>query len=95
VSKSQVDKLDEAGRTELGEKLVSYAKCPMLDTVEYKGYMVNGVLYRTLNVDEEKKSQNSGVCVTTEDGPTYYGKLTRIIKVTYYNLTQYVLFKCD
>jgi hypothetical protein len=35
------------------------------------------------------------VCVTTEDAPTYYGKLTRIIKVTYYDLTWYVLFKCD
>jgi hypothetical protein len=44
---------------------------------------------------KKKESQNSGVCVTTEDGPTYYGKLTRIIEVTYYNLTWYVLFKCD
>jgi hypothetical protein len=95
VFKSQVDKLAEADRRTLGEKLVSHAKGPMSDAVEYKRYVVNGVLYRTLNVDEEKKSQNSGLCVTTEDGPTYYGKLTRIIEVTYYDLTRYVLFKCD
>jgi hypothetical protein len=44
---------------------------------------------------KKKKSQNNGVCVTIEDGPTYYGKLTRIIEVTYYDLTRYVLFKCD
>jgi hypothetical protein len=95
VSKSQVDKLDVAGRMELGDKLVSHAKGPMFDAEEYKRYVVNGVVYRTVDVDKEKKSQNSGVCVTTEDGPTYYGKLTRIIEVTYYDLTRYVLFKCD
>jgi hypothetical protein len=59
----------------------------MFDAIEYKRYVVNSMLYRTLNIDEEKKSQNSGVCVTIEDGPTYYGKLTRIIEVTYYDLT--------
>jgi len=41
---------------ELGEKLVSHAKAPMLDAIEYKWYVVNGVLYHTLDVDEEKKS---------------------------------------
>jgi hypothetical protein len=55
VSKSHVDKLVEADRMALGEKLLSYAKGPMFDVVEYKRYVVNGVLYRTLDVDEEKK----------------------------------------
>jgi hypothetical protein len=55
VSKSQVDKLDKADRIELGEKLVTHAKGPMFDAIEYKRYVVNGVLYRTLDVDEEKK----------------------------------------
>jgi hypothetical protein len=87
--------LDEAGRLELRDKLESHAKGSMLDAEEYKRYVVNGVLYRTMDVDKEKKSQNSGVCVATEYGPTYYGKLTRIIEVTYYDLTRYVLFKCD
>jgi hypothetical protein len=49
---------------ELGEKLVSHAKGPMLNAIECKRYVVNGVLYRTLNVDEEKKNQNSEVCVS-------------------------------
>jgi hypothetical protein len=95
VSKLQVDKLAEADRMELEEKPVSHAKGPMFDAIEYKLYVVNGVLYRTSDVDKEKKSQNSEVRVTTEDGPTYYGKLTRIIEVTYYDLARYVLFKCD
>jgi len=55
VSKSQGDKLDKVDRMKLGEKLVSHAKGPMFDAVEYKQYVVNGVLYRTLDVDEEKK----------------------------------------
>jgi hypothetical protein len=95
VFKSQIDKLDTASRMKLGDKFVSHAKGPMFDAQEYNRYVVNGVLYRTVNVEKEKKIQNSRVCVTTEDGPTYYGKLTRIIEVTYYDLTRYVLFKCD
>jgi len=61
VSKSQVDKLAEADRRTLGEKLVSHAKGPMSDAVEYKRYVVNGVLYRTLNVDEEKKKSKQWI----------------------------------
>jgi hypothetical protein len=33
--------------------------------------------------------------VPTVDGKTYYGKLTDIVKVQYYDRTKYVLFKCD
>jgi hypothetical protein len=63
VSKSQVDKLAEADRMEFGEKLVSHAKGPMFDAVEYKRYVVNGMLYRTLDVDKEKKeSKQWGLC---------------------------------
>jgi hypothetical protein len=42
-----------------------------------------------------KRSQNSGVYVPTVDGETYYGELTQIIEVEYYDQTKYVLFKCD
>jgi len=44
---------------------------------------------------KEKTTQNSGVCVPTVDDDTYYGKLTRIIEVEYYDTTRYMLFKCD
>jgi hypothetical protein len=63
VSKSQVDKLAKVDRMALGEKLVSHAKDPMFDAVEYKWYAVNSELYRTLDVDEEKKkSKQWSVC---------------------------------
>jgi hypothetical protein len=93
--KSQVDSLDETRRKELGVKLEWHAKGPMQTAVEYKRYVVNGTTYRIMESDITKKTQNSGVCVTTVDGPTYYGKLTRIIEVTYYDQTKYVLFRCD
>jgi len=35
------------------------------------------------------------MCVPIVDGDTYYGKLTRIIEVEYYDEPCYVLFKCD
>jgi len=57
--------------------------------------VVNGYLFRTVAQDEGKKTQNSIVCVSTVDDDTYYGKLTRIIEVEYYDTTRYVLFKCD
>jgi hypothetical protein len=94
-TKSQVNQMDSKCRNELGVKLVCHSKGPIKNALEYNRYVVNGSLFRTLAHDEGKKTQNSGVCVPTVDGDTYYGKLTRIIEVEYYDTTRYVLFKCD
>lgn len=53
------------------------------------------MMFRTLAHDIGKRTQNSGVSVSTIDDPTYYGKLTNIIEVQYYDGTRYVMFKCD
>jgi hypothetical protein len=87
--------MDDIRLTELGKKLEWHSKGPMQTAFEYNRYVVNGMLFRTMLRDEGKTTQNSGVCVPTEDGHTYYGKLTRIIEVEYYDGTRYVLFKCD
>jgi hypothetical protein len=42
-----------------------------------------------------EKGLKTAACVPMIDGETYYGKLTQIIEVKYYNNTKYVLFKCD
>jgi hypothetical protein len=42
-----------------------------------------------------KRTQINSVCVATVDGLTYYEKLTDIIEVKYYDMTKYVMFKCD
>jgi hypothetical protein len=57
--------------------------------------VVNGKFFRTIAYDVGKKSQNSSMCVPTVDGETYYGKLTQIIELKYYDWMKYVLFKCD
>jgi hypothetical protein len=57
--------------------------------------VVNEKLFHILALDVEKRTQNSGVCMSTIDGETYYKKLTQIIEVKYYDKTKYILFKCD
>ena len=41
------------------------------------------------------KTQNSGVCVVTKCGATYYGILIDIIELNYSDKYRYVLFKCQ
>jgi hypothetical protein len=74
------------------EKLVMHCRGPKETTVRY---MVNNKLFRTVAHDAGKRTQNSGVCVPTVDGLTYYEKLTDIVEVEYYDRTKYVMFKCD
>jgi hypothetical protein len=79
----------------MGEKLVMYCRGPKETTVKYNRYVVNRKLFYTFVIDIEKRNHNSGVCVLTINGKTYYGKLTQIIEVEYYDRTKYVLFKFD
>jgi hypothetical protein len=58
--------------------------------VKYNRYMVYGKLFRTLAHDVGRRTQNSGVCVPTVEGETYYGQLTDIVEVEYYDL-----FECN
>lgn len=87
--------MDANQRTELGDKLVWHSKGPMQTAESFNRYVTNGMLFRTLEHDNWRRSQNSGVSVSTIDGPTYYEKLTSIIELQYYDGTRYVLFKCD
>lgn len=87
--------MDEVHRNYLGSKLVWHAKGPMQSAVSFNRYVTNGMMFQTLAHDIGKRTQNSGVSVSTIDGPTYYGKLTNIIEVQYYDGTRYVMFKCD
>jgi hypothetical protein len=67
----------------------------MVSVIQYSKHVVNGKLFRTIDYDVRRRFQNSGICVPTVDGETYYGKLTKIIEVEYYDRSKYVLFKCD
>jgi hypothetical protein len=77
----------------LCHKLVIHCRGLKETTVKYNRYVVNGKLFHTLAHDVGRRTQNSGVCVPTVDGKTYYEKLTDIVEVEYYDRTKYVLFK--
>ena len=59
-----------------------------------KHYVINGLKFRSLNVETNRKMQNSGVSVVTEGGNTFYGVLTDIIELNYSDNIKHVLFKC-
>jgi hypothetical protein len=79
----------------LGLKLVMRSRGLKETAVKYNRYVVNGKLFRTLAHDVGRRTQNSGVCVPTVECETYYGQLTDVVEVEYYDRTTYVLFKCN
>jgi hypothetical protein len=79
---------------EMGEKLVRHYRGPRETAVRYNKYVVNDKLFRTLAFDVRKRTQNSGMCILTVDGDTYFGKLIEMIEVEYFDRTKYVMFKC-
>jgi len=79
----------------LGHKLVMHCRGLKETAVKYNRYVVNVKLFRTLAHDVRRRTQNNCVCVPTVEGEMYYGQLTDIIEVEYYDRTTYVLFKCN
>ncbi|XVE92524.1 hypothetical protein REPUB_Repub01dG0104600 [Reevesia pubescens] len=67
---------------------------------KFKGYIIGGVRFHTKEIEERRKTQNSGVVITTktsclDDDVTYYGVLKDIIELNYFERFRVVLFKCD
>jgi hypothetical protein len=87
--------MDEIRRNELGEKLRWHMIGPIGSTLEFKRFVDNGTLFGTQDNDQGKTTQNSGVSVFVEDGPTYYDILTLMFELQYYDGSHYMLFKCD
>ena len=82
--------LSNTEKVKLFDKVRWLAEGPNSESKQMKQYVVNGTKFQTKDYEENKKTQNSGVSVTTEGGITYYGVLSDIID----NL-RYILFKCD
>ncbi|KAF5481244.1 hypothetical protein F2P56_001912 [Juglans regia] len=87
--------MDDTRRNELGRKIELHSKGLVQTAREFKRIVVNGTKFRTKNSKNGRTTQNSGVSVCTEDGSTWYGMLTRLIEVQYYDGSRYILFKCD
>lgn len=75
----------------------------------YKGLIINGFRFHTKSRERCRRTQNSGVLVTSstisyasardanplEGNVDYYGILTDIIELDYFNKFKVVLFRCD
>ncbi|XP_061374183.1 uncharacterized protein LOC133316451 [Gastrolobium bilobum] len=89
--------------------MLTLAHGPMYEVRRFSAYNVNGFKFRTLDRDNNLKTQNNGVFGTfdtrsyssTRDdqmicgGVPYYGKLVDIIEINYNGLFTVPLFKCQ
>ena len=81
-------------KTSLTDTIITLSKGPYPLVNRLKHYVINGLKFRSSNVETNKKTQNSGVSVVIEGGNTFYGVLTDIIELNYSGTIKHVLFKC-
>ena len=87
--------MDASEKKKLSNKVIWLAWYPNNEAKQFKRYVINGVKFRTKDSKATKKTQNSGVCVITKGGATYYSVLIDIIKLNYSDKYRYLLFKCQ
>ena len=80
--------------TALTDTLITLFKGPYTSVNQLKQYVINGLKFRSSNVEANRKMQNSGVSVANEGGIMYYSVLTDIIELNYSGNIRHVLFKC-
>ena len=81
-------------RTSLTDTIITLSKGPYPLVNRLKYYVINGLKFRSSNVETNRKTQNSGVSVVTAGGNMFYGVLTDIIELNYSGNIKHVLFKC-
>ena len=84
--------MDASKKKKLFGKVRWLAQYPDNKVKQFKCYVINGLKFCTKDSEASRKTQNSGVCVVTEGGVTYYGVLIDIIELNYFDKYQYVLF---
>ncbi|XP_057416131.1 uncharacterized protein LOC130710786 isoform X2 [Lotus japonicus] len=106
--KDQVNELEST--FDISKDLKALAQGPSYIARRFKAFDVNnGYRFRTKKYEEFRKTQNSGVMVvsktesyasTSDNAPksanvVYYGRLSDIIELDYFEEFKVVLFKCD
>ncbi|KAK9998012.1 hypothetical protein SO802_017615 [Lithocarpus litseifolius] len=82
--------MDAFERKELFDKVRWFARYPDNEAKRFKRYVINGLKFRTKDFETTRKTQNSGVCVVTESGVTYYDddeEVDTYMENVHYNVT--------
>ncbi|KAK1415823.1 hypothetical protein QVD17_31611 [Tagetes erecta] len=104
-----VAKLHTRGDPRITEDLRNLASGPAEFVKKYKGFIINGFRFHTKSLEENRKTQNSGVMLDAmtnsfssarDNNPivgdvTYFGVLNDIIELEYAVDRKVVLFHCD
>ncbi|XP_030936242.1 uncharacterized protein LOC115968027 [Quercus lobata] len=81
-------------REGVSDTFVALSKWPYIYEKRFKHYVINGLKFRSVNDEANRKTQNSGVSVAIDGGNTYYGILSDIIELNYSDNIKHMLFKC-
>ncbi|XP_035843728.1 uncharacterized protein LOC110929331 isoform X4 [Helianthus annuus] len=104
-----VEELHTRGDHRITEDLRNLASGPAEFVKKYKGFIINGFRFHTKDLEQNRKTQNSGVMLEAmtnsfssakDNNPimgdvTYYGILNDIIELEYAVDRKVVLFHCD
>lgn len=96
------------GDGNVSDTLKWLARGPRKFVNKYKGYLTNGYRFHTKSMENERTTQNSGVCMEAQtmmrssskdanpilQTTTFYGVVEEIITLDYFCM-EYTLFKCN
>ena len=96
-------------RSEITEDIRYLSQGPNRVATRYKGYVINGITFRTKSHEKDQRTQNSGVFMTAKTThyphprggdpvvieDTYDGVLIDIIELNYFDRFRIFLFQCD
>ena len=81
-------------REGVSDTLAALSKWPYIYVKQFKQYVINGLKFRSVNDEANRKTQNSGLSVAIDGGITYYDVFIDIIELNYSDNIKHVLFKC-
>ena len=84
----------DSEREGVSDTLAALVQLPYIYVKRLKHYVINGLKFRSVNDEANKKMQNSRISVATDGDITYYGVLSDIIELNYSDNIKHMLFKC-
>ncbi|XP_016436993.1 uncharacterized protein LOC107763084 isoform X2 [Nicotiana tabacum] len=94
----RIMQMRKEGNSHVSCGLYSLARGPFDGIQRFKGYEINGFRFHTKQLEGNRVRQNSGVLVrgvTNGQNTNYYGVITEIVELQYFEGKRIVLFQCD